>query len=231
MRGLRACRGLGPLLVSLVFAMQHQRHITLLGVTWLAVVPAWLTETPLVASLRRYAEKRARLLTVVGALAVLLWAGGALLQRPFTLRLPTDLRALAEGWPTFPVGAADYLVATRFRGRLMTPMIEGSYLMWRLQPHGVRVSYDGRFEAAYAPELPARHRAFYGAAPDWAEALAAYPPDVVLVPRHMPIVRLLPAAPGWRVVYGDDLYVLVARDGVELPFVDRRGVSFAGAFP
>jgi hypothetical protein len=63
-----------------------------------------------------------------------LWTGAALLYAPFSSRLPTDADAFLEGHPAFPEGAADYLVAQRFRGRLMTPFVEGGYAMWRLHP-------------------------------------------------------------------------------------------------
>jgi hypothetical protein len=230
-RGPRACRGLSAVAVAFVFAMQHQRHITLLGVTWLAVVSPWLAATPLFERIRALVASRARSMTVLGAAAATLWTGAALLYAPFSPRLPTDADAFLEGHPAFPVGAADYLVAQRFRGRLMTPFVEGGYAMWRLHPQGVLISWDGRYEVAYPPEVSEAHLAFFGGAPGWQEVLRTYPTDVVLVPRHVAVVDAIAAAPGWRVVYADDLYLLVARDGVALPFVDRRGQRLSGAFP
>jgi hypothetical protein len=230
-RGLRACRGCGAVAVALVFAMQHQRHITLLAVTWLAVVSPWLGATPLFDRIRAFMTARAGAMTLLGASAALLWTSAALLYAPFTVRVPTDEDALLEGHPVFPVGAVDYLVEQRFRGRLMTPFVEGGYAMWRLHPQGVLISWDGRYEVAYPPEVSEAHLAFFGGAPSWQEVLRTYPTDVVLVPRHVAVVDAIAAAPGWRVVYADDLYLLVARDGVALPFVDRRGQRLSGAFP
>jgi len=230
-RGLRECRGLGAVAVSLVFAMQHQRHITLLGVTWLAVVAPWLSATPLFTRIRAFMAARARSMTLLGAATAVLWTSAALLYEPFTVRVPTDENALLEGHPVFPVGAADYLVEQRFRGRLMTPFVEGGYAMWRLHPQGVLISWDGRHEVAYPPEVNDAHLAFYGGEPGWLDVLQAFPTDVVLVPRHAAVVDAFAAASGWRVVYVDDAYVLVARDGVALPVVDRRGQRLLGAFP
>ena len=136
-----------------------------------------------------------------------------------------------EGQPTFPVGATDYLVEHGFDGRVMTPFVEGAYAMWRLHPQGARISFDGRFEAAYPPDVQLAHRVFYAASGGWADVLRAYPTDVILVPRDQPILTPLLSSPGWRVVYGDDLYVLVAREEIALPFTDRRGRTFVGRLP
>jgi hypothetical protein len=73
--------------------------------------------------------------------------------------------------------------------------------------------------------------AFYAGAPGWPSVLRAWPPDAVLVPRDAGVLGPFLALPGWRVVYGDDLYVVMARDGAALPFVDRRGVEFVGRLP
>lgn len=230
-KGVRACRGVSLVSLSLVFALLHQRHVTLLAVTWFAFVPAWLSGTPLADRLRHFVGLRARLLTALAATAVVLWLSPALLLRPWELRLPADLAARAEGWPTYPIGAADYLREQGFQGNLMTPFIQGAYMMWRLQPQGVRVSLDGRFEAAYEPAVFAAHTRFYAAEEGWSAVLGAHPTDLVLVPRDTPVISWITRLEAWKVVYGDDLYVLVARDDSPLPFVDRRGRSFHAPFP
>lgn len=230
-RGWRACRGVGMLAIALAFGLLHLRHVTLLAVTFFALVPGWLQGTPLEARIGEFFARRATLVIALGVLGAVVLAGGAALRDPFTLRVPTDPVARLEGWPTYPVGAADYLTEQGFDGNLMTPFVEGAYMMWRLHPEGARISFDGRYEVAYPPEVAEAHATFYGGAEGWYEALSRYPTDVVLVSRESPVVGAMQAAPGWRVVYGDDLYVLVARDGVELPFVDHRGRRFGWAFP
>lgn len=230
-RGLHACRGMPIVAASFVFALLHQRHITILAVTWFAFVTPWLATTPLADRLRQLVVRRAPLFAVLGALAFMVWTSVGMLGQPWALRLPADREARQSGWPTYPVGAADYLTEVGFRGNVMTPFVEGAYMMWRLHPHGARVSYDGRFEAAYVGTVSADHSRFYSAAPGWEAVLRAYPTDVVLVPRHFAVVERVQSRAGWKIVYGDDLYVLVARADLDLPFVDRRGTTFDESFP
>jgi len=230
-RGPRSCRGIAIVAVSFVFALLHQRHITILAVTFFALVTPWLAGTPLAEKLRQLVARRAPLFAVLGALGFLVWSSAGMLSSPWALKLPADLEARHRGWPTYPIGAADYLTEAGFRGNVMTPFVEGAYMMWRLHPQGALVSHDGRFEAAYVDSVSTDHTTFYSAAPGWEAVLRAYPTDVVLVPRHFAVLRPLQSLPGWSVVYGDDLYVLVARAELELPYVDRRGTVFHGSFP
>ncbi|MCB9596254.1 MAG: hypothetical protein H6719_26260 [Sandaracinaceae bacterium] len=230
-RGWRACPGVAWVAVTAAYAVLHQRHVTLFAITWFAVAVPWLAKTPLADGARRIVRERARLVVVLAALGLAVWLGGALLLRPWSLRLPTEPLARAEGWPTYPIGAADYLDEQGFDGNLMTPFVEGGYMMWRLHPNGGRISYDGRYEVAYPPSVTAHHRALYGGEAGWRATLSAYPTDLVLVPRPSAALSLLLTAPGWHVVYGDDLYVLVARPDLELPLVDRRGRVFSSTFP
>jgi hypothetical protein len=159
------------------------------------------------------------------------WLLGAALLKPWALTIPTEVSMRREGWPTYPVGAVNYLRAVRFRGNLMTPFVEGGFVMWKLYPQGVRVSYDGRYEAAYSRAVTRRHQAFYEAAPGWHAVLGAYPTDMVLVPRDVPTFRAMFEARGWRLTYGDDLYALFAPAASKWPFVDHRGFVFPCAFP
>jgi hypothetical protein len=112
---------------------------------------------------------------------------------------------------------------------VVTPFELGAFLSWKLFPL-IRVSLDGRYEAAYPLSLVDEHLAFYAARPGWPEFLARYPSDLVLARRDAPIVGAMPAA-SWRLVYQDDVFVLLVRPGLQLPVVDRRGERLEGAFP
>lgn len=230
-RGLRVCRGAPLVAVALLAGLLHHRHLQLLAVTWLAIVPAWLAETPALEAVRGWIVRRRPLAVGLGALACAVWLASAATHEPWRLRLPTSADEATEGLPAYPVGAADYLARVGFRGRLMTPFVQGGYMMWRLRPQGARVSYDGRFEVAYPPEVGRAHRAFYGAAAGWRAALDAWPPDLVLVPRYAPVLQPMLADRRWRVTYGDDVFVLFAPAGSPLPYEDRRGEAFVATVP
>jgi hypothetical protein len=47
----------------------------------------------------------------------------------------------------------------------------------------------------------------------------------------MPVAPLMRALPGWSLIYEDDAFLLFARSGLALPYVDRRGQDIVGVFP
>lgn len=230
-RGLRGCEGAAGVAVFALFALQHHRHLTLFGVLWLARVPGWISDTPLVRAFEAVVARRRALVTLLLGVTAAVWLSAGMLLRPWSLVVPTTPQYRRERWPTYPAGAVAYLFQARFRGNVMTPFQEGGYVMWQLAPQGVRVSYDSRYEAAYPSSVGRAHGIFYSASPGWSSVLRAYPTDVVLVPRDMRAVTAMLSAPGWKVVYGDDLYMLFARADSPLPLVDRRGYTIVASFP
>ncbi len=230
-RGLRACAGAAAVAVFALFSLRHQRHLTLFAVVWFSTVPAWLKGTSLERAVEGISARTARLLALLLWIAGGVWLVTGLLLKPWALTVPTTMQFRVEGFPTYPVGPADYLLRHHIRGNVMTPFIEGAYMMWRLSPHGVRISFDSRYEAAYPRQVAMNHFGFYAGAPGWERVLRRYPTDLVLLPRDARVVPGMAALAGWRVVYVDDLFLLFARDGLEAPFVDLRGYEIVARFP
>ncbi len=230
-RGLRACAGASAVAVFAYFSLRHHRHLTLFAVVWFAAVPAWLAATPLLRAVQDVTVRASRVLAPLLALTGAVWLVAGALERPWALTVPSTPLYRRERIPTYPVGAADYLVHHRVRANVMTPFVEGAYMMWRLAPQGARISFDSRYEAAYPRRVADEHFAFYDAAPGWPTMLRRYPTDIVLVPRDARVAQGMATRPGWRVVYADDLYLLVAREGLALPFVDLRGYEIVARFP
>lgn len=229
--GLRRCAGAAAVALFALASLKHHRHFTLFAVLWFSRVPAWLAGDPALEAWGAVVARRRAMIAALFALVAAVWSAIAATARPWELVVPSTVAYRAEGWPTYPVGAVAYLDAQDFRGNVMTPFIEGAWVSWQLAPRGVRVSYDSRYEAAYTDLVSRAHGAFYAGAPGWADVLRRWPPDVVLVPRDAAVLRPMLGLPGWRVTYGDDLYVLFARTGSRLPFVDRRHVEFVARFP
>ena len=180
------------------------------------------------AGKRRCLQHRLLLVVAAGACGFLLAVGGAtfVVAQPWRLGVPGGF---SPKQPAYPVGAVDDLAARRFGGNLLVPFEAGAYVSWRLHP-AVRVSIDGRYEAAYAPALLAEHLAFYAAAPGWEDTLARYPTDLVLAPRRAAIVSRLDGLATWARAYEDDDWVVFARRAAGLQLVSRRGVR-DGTFP
>jgi hypothetical protein len=154
----------------------------------------------------------------------------ALPNHPFTLWLPAQGSDLGAAPVVYPAGAASYLRRTGFRGRLVTSFLNGGFVIWQLSP-AARVSFDGRYEAAYAAEVLDEDRTIHGARPGWQHLLARYAPDAVLVQRDEPLGRALPDATGLIRVYRDDAYDVWARPGLALPLTDASGAPVPVAFP
>jgi hypothetical protein len=106
----------------------------------------------------------------------------------------------------------------------------------------VKVSLDGRYEVAYAPQVFGEHWEFFQGGPDWLHLLDQYPHDAVLVHQSAKVRPLLEtfrrstnaaltqpsqasARSGWRIAFEDDAYIILARADSPLPYEDRRGQS------
>jgi hypothetical protein len=237
-RGMARLPGLAIVLTTAVLALQHMRHSSLYAVVWLCLVPAWLTDTEFARGLQRAWRAAPQL---AAALALLLGTSGtiaAVRHEFWALKIPTSE---SSGPLAYPAGAVDYLARQGFSGNVMTPFRSGSFVSWKLHP-AVKVSFDGRYEAAYPPEALEENFAFYGAKPGWRATLDRYPTDAVLVPRGSPLdgameqlagVALQDAAPHWCLIYRDDGFSLFVRGELarRLPAVDRTGERLPGTFP
>jgi len=129
-----------------------------------------------------------------------------------------------ERWPVvdprLPTGAADFaarLPATR----LYNTMDWGGYLAWRLGPRQ-RILVDGRFQL-YPPDLYRDYFLIASAGPGWADRLASYGVDALVVSRQAQreLLRTVEADGSWVALYCDaDAAVYVPRaqaDGRALP--------------
>ena len=103
-------------------------------------------------------------------------------------------------------------------------------MIWYLHPQ-VRVGLDGRYEVAYQEGVTEEILGFYAAEPGWRETLGRYPTDLVLVRVTDPVRGLLEGLDEWRAIYRDDVFLLFARTGIDLPTVDQRGRQIPTRFP
>ncbi|HLK88391.1 MAG TPA: hypothetical protein VKZ18_00775 [Polyangia bacterium] len=231
-RGPRRVPGLAFVLVAAWAALRHERHVALFALAWFCAVPGYLAATPL-GELLETAAARPRARSALGAVSVAV--GVALLavalpRHPFQLRLPAQGSDLAAGRVVYPAGAVAYLADHGFHGKLVTSFINGGFVLWKLHP-AARVSFDGRYEVAYAPEVLDEDSTIHGARPGWQGLLARDAPDAVLVARDEPLAAALPDTTGLVRVYRDDAYEVWARPGLGLPPADRSGAAIPTTFP
>jgi hypothetical protein len=231
-RGLGRLPGLPFVALSAWAAWRHERHVALFALAWFCAVPGYLAATPLGELLESAVARR----RVAGTLIVACVAVGvalsavALPRQPFRLRIPAQRSDLGSGAVVYPAGAVGYLAEAGFRGKLVTSFVNGGFVIWKLHP-AARVSFDGRYEVAYAPEVLDEDRTIHGARAGWGGILARYAPDALLVARNEPLAGALPGGSGLGRVYRDDAYEVWARPELGLPAVDRSGAVIPTSFP
>jgi len=225
--GPRNVPGWPLLLVTAYLAMRHQRHISIFAIVWLTQVPAMVARTTLGRTLTRAWARPANALSIttsVWSVFVALFFAAQL--HPWELHPPGQQGAAIR----YPVGTVDYLRDHAVEGRLINPFEAGAFISWKLDGR-VKVSMDGRYEAAYRPGVLEEQMDFYDAKPGWEDLLARYAPDLVLLRPKSPVLPLFTTQDRWKLVYQDDQYVLFARPGLDLPPEDRRGIVPMGTFP
>ncbi len=215
------------ILVTALAGALHMRMLPFFAIACLCYLPGRLARTPA----WRWAEcvtGNQRPLLVSGLLILGIATGAnACRQRFWEIAVPGPGAPIAT--IVYPAGAVDYLERQEFKGNVMVPFELGAFVSWKLYPQ-VRVSVDSRYEAAYPEWLVARIGRFYDAAEDWKSTLAAYPTDLVLIPRTTRLADQFFQA-GWARVYSDRGFVLYANPALSLPEVDRGDRVLRGSFP
>lgn len=220
--GPRCAAGWPLLAVAAYEAVRHERHVSLFALVWFVQVPALVSATRLGAMFERLYARAG----LPVALALLVVGSVLVVRQP-----PWHARIAGTGKAAYAVGPVDRLAELGFRGEVVVPFDTGAYVLWKLTP-AVRVSIDSRYEVAYPPGALEEHLDFYHAAPRWRDVLRAMPAaDLVLAERAAPVRERLERDAGWSTVYEDDAWVLLARPGVTLPYLDRRGERIEGRLP
>ena len=111
-----------------------------------------------------------------------------------------------------PVVATDALLRLGRPARVFNYYDYGGYLLWRLYPRGGRVFIDGRVEV-YGSRVFADYLRVNYLADGWHAVLARANPDVIVLPRNHPLVRLLASDPAWRPYAHDQVAAMFVRVG------------------
>jgi len=211
------------LLVATAQSMQHAKFIALV----LLIAPlclaaalgpplrAWMARDPDLAVFLRHR------VTGFGALGVALLAGVSLWPREMGT-IPVDPQI-------YPVHAIAWLDAAERPegGRLLSPLGWGGLAIYHLHPRW-KVGNDGRNTTVYPADHVDRQARVWRTGD--VTGILEPPPDVVLAPARSPAVGTLRQALGWRVAYGDDVAVVLARPGIEVVGSGRE-VEVSLSFP
>lgn len=194
------------LLVLSMMGLLHQRHAPLFGLANLVLSPVHLDDAArrLAPYCRDLMVYFSRPFPQTAAALGLLVAGGAALshsfarpkEHPFTMEVERDV---------YPVAAIEFIQAQKLFGKTITFFDWGQQHLWELPQNPV--SFDGRFDTGYPPQVIAAHWDFYRGARmspeiNWSEA------ELAVLPTGGGGMKLLFRA-GWRAVYLDPLAIVL----------------------
>ncbi|MCI0744070.1 MAG: hypothetical protein L0Y58_01575 [Verrucomicrobia subdivision 3 bacterium] len=185
----RSWPGLGMLLITAILALRSRRHAPFFGVAALAFIgpclqAAFGTIGQRLAIVPSMAWERA---LVVGYAALALFVSARFLPH-------VSFRVLAPV-VVYPVREADILARSGLSGNLAVPFMWGSYAGWRLHPK-IKVSIDGRYEAAYPESTFAiNHDFFHKRCPEWDRLLLNHQVDFIILDLQLCALRPEDLAP------------------------------------
>ncbi len=205
-----------------VQAVSHIRHIALLCIALLILLPLPLTDAlsrmfpNLIkrfsfsqhASLRRCAVAGALLVMIALRVPVVLnvWQHGI---RPW--QVAVESRGGALGMPVRAVSLMDRL---GIHGNLITHYSWGQYVLWHLHPE-TRVAFDGRYRTVYPRDVEEQFLTFLTedrSGPARVALVDDYQSELALLPCNIRACEYLDARRDWIKLYEDDQAVLFVRD-------------------
>jgi hypothetical protein len=194
-----------------LFAFRSVRHTPLFAIAALAFVPPHLADVLLrfrdqFSGLEVVMGRRGTQLTAVVLLSVTTageCAGTFLLHKehPLTMEVPRS---------QYPLSAIAFIRAHDLRGNLLVFFDWGEQCLWELPD--CAVSIDGRWETCYPRPLIPEHWKFYDGLPVDEKVLDIGKADLALLPVNLAGAVALAHAPGWVVVYKDNLAVVLVRE-------------------
>lgn len=196
-----ALTGLALSAFTLAMTLQSRRFIALFGISAALVVA--LALEPLA---RRLPVGLERATAVLALVLSLVWLVPGHPLRPLDELFPALTRM-----ERFPVAACDFLKIRRITGNVFAAYTWGGYLPYC--GADVRVYIDGRADTVYDDETYRRFARVLNRAPGWQEIVNASGADYFLWPRGFGTqIPDLVDSGRWRVVYGDSVAVLLARN-------------------
>jgi hypothetical protein len=109
----------------------------------------------------------------------------------------------------FPVRALDWLSAHPQPGHVFNEFTWGGYMLFRLWPEQ-KVFIDGQTDF-YGAALVRDYLTMLNARDGWEGLLEKYQIDWALLPGEVPLARSLKTNPQWRILYEDDISVILKK--------------------
>ena len=223
MVGSRKWRWLDALILLVVGyqAVSHIRHVALLAIATLVLLPG-----PLSDSLNHLFRRVARQFASPGRAWLRYSAVGLALIALVGLELPVATGMWRSGiWPWqiavesrrnapgVPARAVRVICREGLQGNLITEYSWGQYVIWHLFPSS-RVAFDGRYRTVYPPQLEAHYLSFLALGPDdppRTPLLDDYQSEMALLANRTSACQYLAQRSDWAEIYRDDQATLYVR--------------------
>jgi hypothetical protein len=145
------------------------------------------------------------------------------------VRLDDELSRGRQPSIRYPLGAFNFLRRSPYQGNLSVRFGLGEFAYWALYPR-FKVSMDGRYEEVYSQDEFMRNFGFYNEKhPFNATKDVAYitgsKADFILTEPKMMHIGVLMNDPHWKMIYGDDYYLLFGRVTTLEKFPEYRPVE------
>ena len=211
---IRSWAGLGMVFITVCLALKSRRHAPFFGVAVLAFAGPYFASA--FAAVARAARMKwwpgfgpARAVFALHLLVALVVMNSLLSGASFHPLAPVG---------QFPVREADILARAGLSGNLAVPFHWGSYASWRLYPK-IKVSMDGRYEAAYPESSYEMNRDFFAKrGTDWDRLLQRHEVDFIMLELSSPGLRP-------EDLTGRDFVTVWAQPGVSALLVRPRHAS------
>jgi hypothetical protein len=143
----------------------------------------------------------------------------------FALSVPRlSCIALGPASGTRAVRAVALLKQSGVTANMVVDFDWGTYALARLGP-GIKVSIDGRREAAYTQDEQAQSLRLRFGLHEWDTLLTSYETHLALVSKETAAFNLMKQRPGWKLLYDDPLSGLFGRDGLpQVAVIERTPV-------
>jgi hypothetical protein len=138
-------------------------------------------------------------------------------KNPFTMEAPNS---------QYPNAAIAFIHQNQLRGNFLTFFDWGEQVIFELP--GCPPSIDGRLDTCYSRELIAAHWKFFNGEPCDPKALDVDAADFALLPANLEGTRALAARAGWQPIYYDDTAVVLAREPMRFPELQKLKLPVAG---
>lgn len=210
-------RDLAVLAIVTYQGFSHIRHVALLAIACLVLLPGPLSESlprlfpHLTGVLSQPGKRGWKILGAFSILAVLvlleirgaadLWTQGL---PPWEVAVETRSNV-----PGMPVRALKFLKAVKVSGNLLTDYGWAQFVMWH-SPE-LKVAFDGRYRTVYSGQLEAEFLAFMKSGkelPPKTPFLDVYPTEIVLLPVRSTPVAYLRQRADWAQLYQDSQAVI-----------------------